>query len=260
LPENDLRLLKEAARTSGEIACRFFKSAPQVWDKPEDAGPVTEADLAVNTHLQDMLLSARPEYGWLSEETEDTTERLNKSRVFVIDPIDGTRAFIAGRETWAHSIAVVENGVPVTAIVYLPVLKQMFTASIGGGAFLNDQPLIPSANADMASAKILATKPTMQASNWHNNQLPPYEQHFRSSLAYRLALVAEGAFDAMLTLRGTWEWDIAAGVLLVREAGLLATTKRGSDILFNNSKPMVDGVVAAYPALAKDIVHRLSAA
>ncbi|WP_420862047.1 3'(2'),5'-bisphosphate nucleotidase CysQ [Algirhabdus cladophorae] len=260
MPENDLSLLIDAAKASGDIALKFFNQDPESWEKSNNAGPVTEADLAVDAYLKSTLLKARPDYGWLSEETEDTADRLACSRVFVVDPIDGTRAFIAGRESWAHSLAVVEHGQPIAAAVYLPARKMLFHAYLGSGAFLNGQQLAPPDPKDPKAIRILAAKPTFQPKNWVNDTPPEFEMHFRNSLAYRMALAAEGAFDAMMTLRKTWEWDIAAGVLLAREAGLNVTTRTGGSLVFNNANPMVDGVVAALPKLHTQIIEQLAPA
>ncbi|NCW68017.1 MAG: 3'(2'),5'-bisphosphate nucleotidase CysQ, partial [Marivivens sp.] len=134
MPVTDLDLLIVAARKAGDIAADFFKSAPKVWDKPAGQGPVTEADLAVDTMLRETLTAVRPSYGWLSEETDDTSDRLSTTRQFIIDPIDGTRAFIDGSKDWAHSLAIVENGQVIAGVVYLPMKDQMFAAWHGKGA------------------------------------------------------------------------------------------------------------------------------
>ncbi|KRS10404.1 inositol monophosphatase, partial [Roseovarius atlanticus] len=110
MPATELDLLIAAARAAGEVACRYTGPEARVWDKPGGAGPVTEADLAVNEVLFEQLRGARPDYGWLSEESADTPERLSRDRVFIVDPIDGTRSFIEGTRTWAHALAVVERG------------------------------------------------------------------------------------------------------------------------------------------------------
>ncbi|TAG15735.1 MAG: 3'(2'),5'-bisphosphate nucleotidase CysQ, partial [Rhodobacterales bacterium] len=126
----DLALLTEAAREAGRIALRYWRREPKVWDKGGDHGPVTEADLAVNDMLKLMLLSARPDYGWLSEETPDDAARLSAETVFIIDPIDGTRAFVAGEETFAHSLAVAHQGKVTAGVVFLPALDKIYTASL----------------------------------------------------------------------------------------------------------------------------------
>jgi len=245
LPATDLTLLTKAAQKSGEIAAGYFGQSPEVWEKAEDAGPVTAADLAVNTMLVDTLQSARPDYGWLSEETEDTTDRLDTEAQFVIDPIDGTRAFIAGTKDWAHSLAVVRGGQVTAAAVYLPMRDLMFTAALGEGAFLNGSPITARPNADFADATILTHKANCNKKYWKDGYFPQCKIAFRSSLAYRLCLVAQGRFDAMITLRPTWEWDVAAGSLILSEAGGTATTQTGAAVRFNNPHPQLNGLIGA---------------
>lgn len=241
----DLALLTEAALAAGDIALSYFKSDPQVWDKGDGAGPVTEADLAVNAHFANTLQSARPDYGWLSEETEDTTARLQTKRQFVIDPIDGTRAFIEGSGNWAHSIAVVENGQPIAGVVYLPARDFLFAAERGHGATLNGTVISVSPTNSLDGGTVLSNKLSFADKQWAKGTPPKgLARHFRSSLAYRLCLVAQGRFDAMMTLRPTWEWDIAAGLLIVQEAGGTATDPSGAPLSLNNHHPQVPGVVA----------------
>ena len=143
---SDLGLLCDAARAAGEIAMGFWKTGrAQAWEKPGDAGPLTEADLAVDRMLKSELISARPDYGWLSEESEDSAARLAHERVFIVDPIDGTRAFITGQEGFAHSLAVAEGGKITAAVVYLPARDQLYAAEPATpGATLNGAPIRPS--------------------------------------------------------------------------------------------------------------------
>ena len=251
MPVTDLPLLVDAARRSGEIAAGYFGQSPEVWDKPDDAGPVTAADLAVNTMLRDYLTQVRPDYGWLSEETEDDTTRLTKQRVFVVDPIDGTRAFINGSKDWAHSLAVVEDGHVTAAAVYLPMQDLMYTATLGGGALLNDAPIGVNDAPDLGNPHVLTHKANFDSKFWRDGKTPPMKAGFRSSLAYRLCLVAQGRFDAMLTLRPTWEWDVAAGTLIVQEAGGFATQQTGAPVQYNNPHPQLAGLVAGGPAHAQ---------
>ena len=151
MPATDLQLLEEAAREAGEIARSFWREDPKVWDKGGD-DPVSEADFAVDQHLKSRLLSARPDYGWVSEETEDDPARLGAKRVFIVDPIDGTRSFVAGEKTWAHSIAVAEEGRVIAGAVYLPVREKMYLARSGGGASLNGNSLRASNRAEVGGA------------------------------------------------------------------------------------------------------------
>ena len=243
MPEHDLRLLIDAARMAGRVATSFVGGTAQSWDKPGGAGPVTEADLAVNDLLHSVLRTARPHYGWLSEETEDNESRLSDEYVFIIDPIDGTRSFVEGSSTWAHSLAVAKNGIVTAAVVYLPLRDKLYAAGLGRGATLNDAPISVSHKTDFSDAVILATKPAMIADHWAEKTEPTFKRSHRPSLAYRLALVAQGRFDAMITLRHSWEWDIAAGALIVSEAGGICTDRKGQGLLFNNPDPRLNGVV-----------------
>lgn len=245
-----------AAQAAGDIASKYFRRDPTVWDKPDGAGPVTEADLAANECLNDTLRRNRPDYGWLSEETDDDLSRLDHETVFIIDPIDGTRAFIDGQQNWSHSLAICTNGATTHAAVYLPIRDRLFTAELGKGAALNGQPLFASNRSDPNGASILSAKPNFKPELW--TELPIFNVSFRSSLAYRLALVAQGRFDAMLTLRKTWEWDVAAGDLICTEAGAKVTDRTGAIPKYNNKTPQIDCMVAAAAKLHPEIMSRLA--
>ncbi|MEM7490208.1 MAG: 3'(2'),5'-bisphosphate nucleotidase CysQ [Pseudomonadota bacterium] len=257
MPESDLGLLAEAARAAGDIARRHFGNGPETWDKGDGQGPVTEADLAVDDMLRTELLAARPDYGWLSEETPDDAARLSHERVFVVDPIDGTRAFIAGEANWSHSLAVVERGVPVAAAIYLPMKDRLFLAARGEGATRDGAAIAPSGRAVLDGAEVLGSKGNFRDDRWRGGR-PPVTQRWVSSLAYRLALAAEGRFDAMITLVPAWEWDIAAGALIVAEAGGRAIDRQGDALRFNNPTPQVDGVLAGTPAVVGAMLDRLA--
>jgi myo-inositol-1(or 4)-monophosphatase len=248
LPAHDLALLTEAARAAGEIAMRFWKRAPKVWEKGGGHGPVTEADLDVNEMLAERLLAARPDYCWLSEETEDGTARLGAERVFIIDPIDGTRAFMAGEETFAHSLAVAAEGRVVAAVVYLPALDRLYVAGDQGPALCDGREIAASRIAGVQGARVLASQSNFAPHLWPGG-VPQVKRSFRASLAYRLCLVAEGRFDGMLTLRDAWEWDIAAGALICERAGAVVTDRAGTPLRFNAAHPRAAGVVAASPGL-----------
>lgn len=229
---------------AGRVATSFAGKTAQRWDKPDGAGPVTEADLAVDHLLSTTLLQARPDYGWLSEETDDSDARLSKERVFIVDPIDGTRSFVEGSSAWAHSLAVAEHGQVTAAVVYLPLRNKLYAAALGQGATLNGEPLQTSGECDVSDMTVLAARPALLAEHWQSGTAPTFQRSYRPSLAYRLALVGEGRFDAMITLRPTWEWDIAAGTLIVAEAGGTASERTGAPLRFNNPDPRLDGIVA----------------
>jgi myo-inositol-1(or 4)-monophosphatase len=254
LPErDDLVLLTEAARLAGETALARWRKAPAVWDKGGGLGPVSEADLAVDAHLKDVLRTARPDYGWLSEESDEGATRLSADRVFIVDPIDGTRSFLEGKASWAVSLAVAQGGVVKTAVVALPARDRVFVATAGGGARADSASIRASGRRDIARAQVLAPRPALTSEVWGRERVPPVKRHFRPSLAYRLCLVAEGRFDAMMTFRDCWEWDIAAGALIAAEAGATVTDRTGGRLSFNSAGARTAGVVAAAPALH----HRL---
>lgn len=213
---DDLELLRSSAVAAGIIASGFFRRDVKSWNK-ENASPVSEADILVDRYLASSLLHARPDYGWLSEETSDNPSRLDCERVFIVDPIDGTRGFLRGEDSWTVSLAVVENGVPVAGVVYAPVRDQMYCAAKGEGATLNGAtirrsrragapPLIPAPG---------AVHQEMQAAGLHYTRGPAYP-----SLAYRLVQVATGELDAAVARRGSQDWDIAAAALILDEAGI----------------------------------------
>lgn len=248
-------LLEDAALAAGAIAKRHFGRGPEVWEKPGE-GPVTAADLEIDAMLRAELLAAHPDYGWLSEETPDGPERLGAERVFIVDPIDGTRAFIKGERSWAHSLALAERGRVIAAVVHLPLLGRSYAAHEGGGASCDGQAVTPSARETLEDARVLANAAQFVPERWPGG-VPRVERHFRPSLAYRLCLVAEGRFDAMITLRDAWEWDVAAGDLIVREAGGRVSTREGRPAVYNNAVPKLPGMVAAGGALHARIMARL---
>lgn len=256
MPGPDLALISEAARDAALIAMRFWKREPQVWDKGAEHGPVTEADLAVNDMLKAKLMAARPDYGWLSEETPDDPARLHTQRQFIIDPIDGTRAFIAGEDNFAVSIAVAEGGLVIAGAVMMPAKNRLYTAQIGGPALCDGVAIHASTRIDLTGARILATKSNMTADHWPGG-VPDLHRSFRTSLAYRLCLVAEGRHDGMLTFRDTWEWDIAAGALIAACAGAMVTDRHGKPLVFNEGHPKTAGVIAAAPGVHRAIAARL---
>ena len=257
MPESDLDLLITAARAAGKVAQAHQGGDLQIREKDDGAGPVTAADLAVNELLEDQLRAARPGYGWLSEESADPGIRRDHDTVFIIDPIDGTRSFIEGARSWAHALAVVRHGEVTAAVVYLPMLDRLYAAQRGAGATLNGAPIRAGARADLNGAEILAARPALEPRHWPGG-LPDVTRVHRPSLAYRLSLVAEGRYDAMLTLRPSWEWDIAAGSLLLEEAGAKVTDRQGGALRFNNPTPQSNGVLAANGPLHAALLKRLT--
>ena len=211
----DLELLRQAGREAGQIALRYFTKSPEVWMKG-GTSPVSEADYAVDKFLRETLLAARPDYGWLSEETTDGTERLSARRTFVVDPIDGTRGFLEGKTQWCVCIAVVEAGQPVAALLECPSREETFWALPGEGAFKNGARL--RVRDPGPEPEISGPKPLLDAVPDELRQRARRIGHI-PSLAYRLAMIADAALDATFVKPNAHDWDIAAADLILREAG-----------------------------------------
>jgi myo-inositol-1(or 4)-monophosphatase len=216
---------------------------------------VSEADLAVDAALKLKLLTARPDYGWLSEETEDGEARLGQRRVWVVDPIDGTNAFLRHVPEWTVSAALVEDGVPVIGIVFNPASGEFFHAIRGGGAFLNDEPIHVSSRSTLEGARLIASAGLFKKKIW-KDPWPEVETRWVNSVAYRLALVAGAFADATVSLSAKCEWDLAAAALLVEEAGGAVTDHQGEAFLFNRQVPCYQSVVGAPPELHARIIER----
>lgn len=252
---NDATILLDAAKGAGDIALSFFGRSPKFWEKEDDQGPVSEADLAVNEFLVEYFSRTLPDHVILSEESEDDPARLGADAIVVIDPIDGTKAYLNGEDFFAVSIAIVKNGEPHHGVVYAPKIGDIYLASKGKGATLNGEPMAVSNCEDLTEAKILASRAG------HNraalDKEPKLANHFRPSIALRLALVACGKFDLTVALRPSWDWDLAAGDLLVREAGGMLLDRTGNLPNYNNINPQQNGIVAGPPNLVKAFLNRI---
>ncbi|ASP36202.1 3'(2'),5'-bisphosphate nucleotidase CysQ [Labrenzia sp. VG12] len=246
--EADLLLLETAARRAGELALTFFGKNPETWFKGKPGmSPVSEADLAVDKLLAEDLRGARLGYGWLSEETADDRSRLDHTRVFIVDPIDGTRAFLAGGDEWTVSIAVVDSGRPVAGAVYCPVRDEMFLARAGGGAFLNGTRMSVSSRRSVSGATL--TGPHSIVANSDVIAAGFVGTDILRSLAYRLVTVAAGRVDIGTARGGPSDWDLAAADLLVQEAGGKLTDVKGRLLTYNRPKTGHPGLIAAPDAL-----------
>ncbi len=251
----DTALLVDSVREAGGIARRFFGGSYRKWDKG-GGNPVTEADIAVDRRLHQILLGERPDYGWLSEETEDDPSRLERERVFVVDPIDGTVGFVRGRPQFTIVAAVVRRGRPVSAAVYNPITDEMYEATLSKGARLSGEDIRVSERRSFDEARILAGKHIFAPEHWDEAWPGSMLIENRSSLAYRLALVAEGQFDAMISLQTKHDWDLAAGDLILHEAGGLLTSQEGATLVYNQPQPLQHGVIGSGPGLHAILVQR----
>jgi myo-inositol-1(or 4)-monophosphatase len=254
-----LQLAREAATAGGALALRHFGNGTRSWYK----GPgqvVTEADLAVDALLHDRLRSACPDDGWLSEERADDGSRKRCKRVWVVDPIDGTRAFAEGTPEFAISVALVEDGRPLLGVVLNPATDECFEARQGSGAWLNGQQVAVSACTALDQAELLASRTEMKRRHWPD-MVPEAGFTTIGSLAYKLALIASGRYDGLLSLRASHDWDIAAAQLLIAEAGGRMTDASSRPILLNQDPPRHRGLaVAGTASLHQALVARLETA
>ncbi|MBV9046329.1 MAG: 3'(2'),5'-bisphosphate nucleotidase CysQ [Alphaproteobacteria bacterium] len=261
MPARDLALLEEAVRDGGKIARKFFEAGTfKRWDKSK-GNPVTEADIAVDTFLRERLMAARPEFGWLSEETEDDPARLRASCVFVVDPIDGTIAFMKGRPHFTICAGIVRDGEAVAGAVFNPMTEECFTATKGEGAMLNGTRIHVSDRAQIEGMRMLGDKPMFGHAAWNNppnRPWPPMEVETRNSIAYRMALVAGGGFDGMMALSAKRDWDMAAADVIVTEAGGIVTTHTGAKPVYNRESTLQPSLVAAGPKLHAELMARVS--
>ena len=252
LNDNDLTLLIETARNAGAIARDYFdKGNTKSWDKSENH-PVTEADIAVNDYLEKTLQAARPDYGWLSEETHDDASRHEAERSFIIDPIDGTRAFMDGKPHFTICLAVIENGKAQAGVVYNPITEEMFDSLLGGGARLNGTVIQSSLCASIDGCAMIGYPRKFKRLGW-----PDMKVSIRNSMAYRIAMVAAGLRDATVAFTPKSDWDLAAASIIATEAGAKITDIEGQAFHFAKDHVKENGVICASPRLHALLVSQV---
>jgi myo-inositol-1(or 4)-monophosphatase len=253
---DDLKLILAAAQEAGDLARSLRHQGLEIEYKEADGTPVTNADLAADRLLTERLRTARPDYGWLSEETADARDRLDCRRIFVVDPIDGTRAFLNGRPWWSVAIGVVEDGLPTAAAIYAPEVEETYAAAAGLGATLNGRPIRHSDTSALEDSRMVGDP--LVFSHWSWPQAwPTMRIEQRSSTAYRMCLVASGAFDAAVAPLRKADWDVAAGDLIAREAGCFVGDHTGEGFRYNRARPSQASLICCAPALAPLILERV---
>lgn len=257
MPMIDRLRLEQICREAGHIALRQWPGhghALDHWDKAPDkpgSSPVCAADLEVDAFLKRELGALLPAAGWLSEETADHPERLQKGLCWLVDPIDGTRDFIRGRPGWAVSVALVSAGRPLIGILVAAAREEVWSATAGKGAWLNGKRLVASARTRLPGARV----PT--------DRLPPEDRDLTTvekpnSIALRVAMVADDRADLVATLRWGYEWDVAAASLIAREAGAAVSDAFGQPLAFNKRDPRAFGLLVSAPAMHGAAVERLA--
>ena len=244
--DNDLKLAINASLKAGEIIMQYYCDDYEIKEKGYH-NPVTTADNEADTYLKSTLMSARPQYGWLSEETVDSKERLHKERVWIVDPLDGTKEFIEGVPQFVVSFALVEKGIPIIGVLHNPVTNETFHAAKGEGAYLDKDQYRCSIKDSTTDMVILNSRSETRRGLWE-----PFKENFKElkpigSVAYKMGLTAIGKADIFATLRPKNEWDICAGTCLINEAGGKVINLNGKDITFNNQKTLIEpGLIAGY--------------
>jgi len=239
----DADLLFATVRGAGALALKLSRQNVRRWNKP-DGSTVTEADLEIDAFLKSQLLTQRSNYGWLSEETPDTQTRLSKQHLWIVDPIDGTNSFVNGTDGWCIGVALIENTRPILSALFRPTTKEFYWAAKDAGAYCNDEPLKPRGGATLDNAELLGTGGAAKCLvpfgvRGHNvPQIP---------LLLRLAYVAAGRADIALSFGNKNDWDLAAGDLLMEEAGATLTDLDGKQMNYNKPNPWQNGLLAAGP-------------
>ena len=244
--DSDLKLAINASFKAGEIIMQYYCDDYEIKEKGYH-NPVTTADNEADSYLKSTLMSARPQYGWLSEETVDSKRRLSKEKVWIVDPLDGTKEFIEGVPQFVVSIALVEKGTPIIGVLHNPVTKETFHAVKGKGTYLDDNVYRCSIKDSTTDMLILNSRSETRKGLWE-----PYKQYFKGlkpigSVAYKMGLTATGKADIFVTLRPKNEWDVCAGTCLINEAGGKVIDLNGKELTFNNQKTLIEpGLIAGY--------------
>jgi myo-inositol-1(or 4)-monophosphatase len=246
-----LERIQSALESARQIFTRFTLGAIEAEYK---AGhdPVTEADKAVDAALRQELL--RPDEGWLSEESVDDLSRLEKKRVWIVDPLDGTREFVAGIPEFCVSVAMVENGIPVAGGICNPATNEIFLGSLDSGVTYNGKPARASQRASLDDAVVLASRSESKRGEWKRFDKASVKIRPMGSVAYKLALVSAGLADVTFTLSPKHEWDVAAGAALVSSAGGFVCTPDNSPWRGNCKSPLLSGLLAGGPFLRDEVL------
>lgn len=242
LPANlqaDSDLLFTAVQEAGAMGLELSRKNVRNWAKP-DGSTVTEADLQIDAFLKSRLHDTRPDYGWLSEETPDTPDRLSCKRLWIVDPIDGTNSFVNGSDGWCIGAALIEDGQVILAALYQPKAELFYAAALGYGAYCNKVLMTANDDSGFARAKLLGTGRALKTFPGVSAAASP-----QIPLLLRLAHVASGQADIALSFGPRNDWDLAAGDLLVQEAGGVITQVTGAKMIYNLATPKQNGMLAA---------------
>ena len=265
--QDDRHALLETIEAAGALAMEYFRrqdAGDLKAQKKPDGSLYSDADIAVNELLRQRLRAHAPDYGWLSEEDEYGTGRLEKRRVWIVDPIDGSRAFLRGDKEFAICVCLIEDGEPILAAIYVLALNESYFACRGQGAWCNGVRLpvrAPMPSTSLSDSSLMTTGRVRRIEFWREVlglEGDAQESRLPGSIAYRLLLVARGDFDATLSMTQKWEWDLAAAHLIASESGVKVTAREGSTLCYNASVDgSCDGVLAAPAGLHERLAERI---
>ncbi len=248
-------IIKKVITEGGKIALKWYNNKPKVWKK-EDGTDVSEADIEIDNFLQVELKKKIPHTGWLSEENKDDYSRLNYDKALIVDPIDGTKSFLNGKKDFCISIALINYGRPISAIIYNPINEELFEAEKNKGSWLNSKKIHTTKTSKLENSKMCAFKPMFSHPAWKK----PWPKMFidnKNSIAYRMALVSSGQFDSMMALNTKSDWDIAAGDLLINESGGKVTDHKGNQLIYNLKNISKKSIIGACEGLHDKIIERV---
>lgn len=258
MPENekDLDVAISAAKEAGELAMSFFGKQYEIREKSPN-NPVSEADIAVDNLIQSKLRGLYPDYGWLSEESNDDGSRFTKQRSWFVDPIDGTRAFIRGLPNFSVSIALIEKNLPILGVIFNPATGELFHALKDFGAFKDNNKINVSGRDEIAGTELLGDPYQFQSNKWPT-EWQQMNVTRKNSIAYRMALVASGEFDGAIATMPKNDWDIAAGTIIIQEAKGIASDTAGFEFSFNQRIPSQNSMICAGEKLHHKFVKGLA--
>lgn len=252
-PSKDHLIIRKTILKAGEIALKWFNKGPRVWKK-DDGSDVSEADIEIDNYLYKTLTKKINKVGWLSEEKKDTQTRLNFNKVLLVDPIDGTKSFLQGKDDFCISIALVLNGRPISGLIFNPLRRELYEAELNKGSWINSKQIFTTKVTHLENSNMCAFKPMFSHPAW-KRPWPKMNIINKNSIAYRMSLVAKGEFDAMMALNKKNDWDLAAGDLIISEAGGKVTDHKGRKLIYNKGKTIKKSIIGCCNGLHPKIIE-----
>ncbi len=254
-PSKDHIIIRKTIREAGKIALKWFEKDPKTWKK-NDGSDVSEADIEIDNYLQQTLTKKINKVGWLSEENKDNQTRLDFDKVLLVDPIDGTKSFLEKKKDFCISIALVLKGRPISGLILNPIKNELYEAELNKGSWLNSKQIFTTKATNLENSNMCAFRPMFFHPAW-KRPWPKMNIINKNSIAYRMSLVAKGEFDAMMALNKKNDWDLAAGDLIISEAGGKVTDHKGRKLIYNKNKTIKKSIIGSCRDLHPKIIERV---